>query len=416
VKILLVNNGESNAAFGTDERRFPIGLGYLSAVLKQHGHQIELVDRFADRGIWTENAKSFDFVGVYTSTPCYQDALAVVDQLEADGYCGPIAFGGPHTTAFPNTIPPRVDYVVQGEAEHFIHELVEGQFPRGTLLRGQRIDDLDVLPRADYDLFLDKPRNYTWDIPFTKYKPIFLMNTSRSCPYTCSFCSVRDIWGTLWRAQSAERIVDDIAYLKQKYDMAGVYFREDIFTANKKRVHELCELLIKRNIKIAWACETRVDAGSDPSLIEIMAKSGCKGIYVGAESGSQRMLDHYNKQITVEQIYQTCRLAKKHGIVVAMSLIVNHPMETWRDKLGTWKLVKVTRPEIVWRNPYRDDVARHGKVQYPEYESREVIDVTFNGGTWRGQHHRLVPTEHIARKTGQAKRTFTVAGACASQL
>jgi radical SAM superfamily enzyme YgiQ (UPF0313 family) len=407
LKVLLVNNGESNANFGTDERRFPIGLGYLSAVLKQHGHSVELVDRFADRGIWIEgDPNRFDFVGVYTSTPCYKDALAVVDLLK--DFKGRIAFGGPHTTAFPNTVPPRVDYVVQGEAEPLIHPLVEGEFPAGTLLRAQRLDDLDKLPRADYDLFLDKPRNYTWDIPFTDYKPIYLMNTSRSCPFTCTFCSVRDIWGTLWRAQSAERIVDDIAYLKRTYDMAGVYFREDIFTANKTRVHELCELLIKRNIKIAWACETRVDAGSDPTLIEMMAKSGCKGIYVGAESGSQKMLDHYHKQITVDQIVQTCKLAKKYGIVVAMSLIVDHPLETWRDKFATWKLVKVTKPEIVWRNPYRDDVGRHGVVDFPEYPAREVIDLTFEGGTWQGQHHRLKPTEHIAAKTGKARRSLHV--------
>lgn len=411
MKILLVNNGESNAAFGTDERRFPIGLGYLSAMLKQHGHQVELVDRFADRGIWIDDPKRFDFVGVYTSTPCYQDALAVLDLL--GDFPGQIAFGGPHTTAFPNTVPPRVDYVVQGEAERLIHPLVEGEFPRGSLLRAQRIEDLDSLPRADYDLFLDRPRNYTWEIPFTSYKPIYLMNTSRSCPYTCSFCSVRDIWGTLWRAQSAERIVDDIRYLKRTYDMAGVYFREDIFTANKKRVHELCELLLRHDVKITWACETRVDAGSDPALIEIMAKSGCKGIYVGAESGSQRMLDHYNKQITVEQIEQTCRLAKKHGIVVAMSLIVDHPKETWRDKFASWKLIKLMKPEIVWKNPYRDDVARHGNVSFPEYAPREVIDVDFSGGTWRGQHHRLVPSEYIAKKTGKALRTISVSGGAA---
>lgn len=407
MKVLLVNNGESNANFGTSERRFPIGLGFLSAILKQNGHEVELVDRFAERGVWVDgDVNRFDFVGVYTSTPCYGDALAVLDLLK--DFKGRIAFGGPHTTAFPETVPPRVDYVVQGEAEPLINQLVEGEYPAGTLLRSQRVNDLDALPRADYDLFLDRPRDYTWDIPFTDFKPIFLMNTSRSCPFTCTFCSVRDIWGTLWRSQSAERIVDDIKYLKRTYDMAGVYFREDIFTANKKRVHEICELLIEADLGIVWACETRVDAGSDPTLIEKMAKSGCKGIYVGAESGSQRMLDHYHKQITVDQIVQTCKLAKKHDIVVAMSLIVDHPKETWKDKFDTWKLVKVTKPEIVWRNPYRDDVGRHGVVEFTEYPAREVIDLTFDGGTWQGQHHRLRPTEHIAAKTGKARRTLHV--------
>jgi radical SAM superfamily enzyme YgiQ (UPF0313 family) len=406
MRVLLVNNGESNADFGTDERRFPIGLGYLSAMLKKQGKEVELCDRFADRGAWVDDISRFDFVGVYTSTPCYHDALDVLELLE--DYKGPIAFGGPHTTAFPHTVPERVDYVVQGEAEYLINDLVDGKFPRGTMIRAQRVDDLDALPRADYDLFLDKPRNYTWQIPYTDHKPIFLMNTSRSCPFTCSFCSVRDIWGTLWRSQSAERIVSDIEYLKSKYNPAGVYFREDIFTCNKKRVARMCELIIEKGIEISWACETRVDAGSEPEFVELMARAGCKGIYIGAESGSQKMLDHYNKQIKVEEIIQTCKNAKKNGIVVAMSLIVDHPLENWRDKLGTWKLIRETKPEIVWKNPYRDDVGRHGKVTFPEYEPRELIDVTFEGGTWRGQTDRLVPTGHIAKKSGKAARTVAL--------
>ncbi len=408
MKVLLVNNGNSNANFSTSERRFPIGLGYLSALLKRAGHEVKLCDRFADRGIWVDDPHAFDFIGVYTSTPCYQDALDVLDLLK--DYKGPIAFGGPHTTAFPTTVPPRVDYVVQGEAEYLINDLVAGKFPRGSMLRAQRVDDLDDLPMPDYDLFLDQERNYTWDIPFTGIKPIFLMNTSRSCPFTCTFCSVRDIWGTLWRAQSAECVVDQIAFLKKKYDMAGVYFREDIFTANKARVREICELILKRNIDIVWACETRVDAGSEEDFVELMARSGCRGIYVGAESGSQKMLDHYHKQITVDQIVETCKNAKKHGIVVAMSLIVDHPLENWRDKFGTWKLIKITKPEIVWKNPYRDDVGRHGTVEYPVYEERELIDVTFGGGTWAGQTDRLIPTNTIARRSGKPNREIALGG------
>ena len=395
MRVLLVNNGESTAGFSTNERRFPIGLGYLSAVLKREGHEVQLVDRFADRGAWTDDVNRFDFVGVYTSTPCYQDALAVVDLLE--NFKGTVAFGGPHTTAFPTTVPPRVDYAVQGEAEYLINDLVEGRYEKGTLIRTSRIEDLDVLPRADYDLFMDKPRNYTWEIPFTDHKPIYLMNTSRSCPYTCSFCTVRDIWGVLWTSQSPERVVDDIEYIQKTYNPAGVYFREDIFTANKKRVVEICELLLKRNIKMAWACETRVDLGSEESFIKLMARAGCKGIYVGAESGSQRMLDFYNKQIQVKQIVDTCRHARKYDIVVAMSLIVDHPRETWRDKFDTWKLVKLTRPEIVWRNPYRDDVTRHGTVEFPTYPARKMIEVKHDNGTWRGQKDRLVPAASLLK-------------------
>ncbi|MBW2543657.1 MAG: cobalamin-dependent protein, partial [Deltaproteobacteria bacterium] len=181
------------------EARFPIGLGYLSAMLKQKGHSTELVDRFCDHDAWVEDISQFDFVGVYTSTPCYEDALHILELLE--DYEGPIAFGGPHTSTFPLTIPPRVDYVVQGEAEYLINDLVEGKFPKDTIIRTQRIANLDALPQADYDLFLDRPRSYLWTTPFSSDRePIFLFNSSRSCHYQCMFCTVRDIWGRLYSA------------------------------------------------------------------------------------------------------------------------------------------------------------------------------------------------------------------------
>lgn len=389
MNILLVNNGGIANEFYMGEKRFPIGLGYLSAMLKARGHSTFLVDRYADPGEWVENIHNFDFVGIYASTPCFQDVLTILDRLEKEGFKGPIALGGPHTTAYPKTIPPRVDYVVQGEAEYIINDIVEGKYPSGVILQTPRIKDLDDLPRADYDLFLDKKRSYLWNIPFTQHEPIFLMNTARSCPFTCTFCSVRDIWGKLWTAQSAERIVDDILFLKKTYGIAGIYFREDIFTADQKRVYALCELLLKKGVDIVWACETRVDAGANREMMEIMARSGCKGIYIGAESGSQRMLDYYHKQITVDQIVKTCRWAKKYNIVVAMSLIINHPKENWLDKLATEFLIWRTKPDMHWKNRYRSEFVRSGTVDYPTYDPRQTVQAQPVNGTWIGQKDRL---------------------------
>jgi len=425
VKILLINNGETGqtrprdvikryiprlsdhlknhaslvlpnkvlrlllSGFGVGEKRFPLGLGYLSAMLKQNRHQVRLIDRFADPRDWRPDIRTFDFVGVYASTPCYADALRVLTLLKQDGYEGPIAFGGPHTTAFPETVPPEVDYIVQGEAEYIINDLAEGRYPPGVTLRTQRIHDLNALPRADYELFMNRPHSYQFTMPYSDKSPVFSMNTSRSCPLSCSFCSIRDIWGRLWRGQSAERILDDILWLKRKYDIAGVYFREDFFPANKARVRHLCEMLIRKNINIIWACENRADTASDEELVKLMARSGCKGFYMGAESGSQRMLDHYNKKITTDQIIKACHLAKKYQIAVAMSLIVANPVETMKDRLETWKMVSCTRPEILYVNAYRDEFSRHGSVNFPVYPSRKIINITFKNGTWLDQKDRL---------------------------
>lgn len=375
--------------FGTQEKRFPIGLGYLSAILKSRGHAVSLLDRFADPGKWIPEIHTFDFIGISASTPCFEDALWVLKRLEVEGYAGPIALGGPHTTPFPNTISPRINYVVQGEAEYIINDLVDGIHPDGITLRTQRIKDLDLLPRPDYDLFLDSQRSYQMTFPFSDRHPIFNMNTSRSCPNHCSFCSVRDIWGRLWTAQSAERIFEDMLYLKRKYNIAGIYFREDFFPADKKRVYELCKLLIKHKLNLVWACETRADRASDDDLVEVMARAGCKGFYIGAESGSQRMLNKYKKNITVDQIIKTCVLAKKYEIAVAMSLIVAHPSETRRDRIDTWKLVKNSDPEIIFLNAYREDVVRHGQNNFPNYKGRIIKDVTYKNGTWKVQSDRL---------------------------
>jgi radical SAM superfamily enzyme YgiQ (UPF0313 family) len=375
--------------FGISEKRFPLGLGYLSAVLKQHGHSVRLVDRFVQRNEWVGPNEEFDFVGVYASSPFFDDCLEVLRLLEARGYQGPIAFGGPHPSVFPRTVPPRVDYVVQGEGEYIINDLVQGVHPRGKILRTPRVDDLDALPRADFRLFMEPARKYDVGFGFSNAKPVFNLCTSRSCPYQCSFCGVRDIWGRLYRAQSAERIFDDISYLKREFGCAGVYFREDLFTADHKRVRALSELLIKDGTNIEWACETRVDAGADEELVKLMARSGCRGFYIGAEAGSQRMLDIYNKEIEVGQIYRTCELARKYGISVYMSLIVGHPEEKLSDKLAIARLLRTTRPEMSGLAPYRAEFARHGVVEHPEYEEREVVSIATKNATWSGQSDRF---------------------------
>jgi anaerobic magnesium-protoporphyrin IX monomethyl ester cyclase len=120
-----------------------------------------------------------------------------------------------------------------------------------------------------------------------------------------------------------------------------------------------------------------------------MARSGCRGFYIGAEAGSQRMLDIYKKEIQVEQIYKTCALARKYGIAIYMSLIVGHPEETFSDKLAIARLLRTTRPQMSGLAPYRAEFARHGVVNYPEYEEREVVSVQPKNGTWSGQADRF---------------------------
>jgi radical SAM superfamily enzyme YgiQ (UPF0313 family) len=131
--------------------------------------------------------------------------------------------------------------------------------------------------------------------------------------------------------------------LVKNFDAKGIYFREDNFTLNLKRTEEFCEKLIKKNINIHWACETRVDNMSE-DLLRLMSTAGCRGVYLGVESGSQRILDMLNKKITIEQIKSTINCCKKYNIRTYCSLITGMPGETYEDYVLTKKLMEELKP------------------------------------------------------------------------
>jgi radical SAM superfamily enzyme YgiQ (UPF0313 family) len=279
---------------------------------------------------------------------------------------------------------------VRGEGEYVINDLVEGHFPSGTVIECPRISDLDELPSVDYPLFFERSRGYDLSAPFFAEKPVFNLSTSRSCPYSCTFCATRRIWGLLWRTHSPQKIVEEILFLKSTYNIGGVYFREDLFTTSRKRVMEFCRLMREHEVNLPWACETRAQEACDSEMVVEMAGSGCRGFYIGAESGSQRMLDLYNKEATVEHTIRACSIAKSNGIKVAMTVIVGDPAATFRDRFETWKMVRNCNPEILYCSVYDGEHTTEGSVhQYPVRSSRVVVRAEYSNGTWKGQSDRI---------------------------
>ena len=177
-----------------------------------------------------------DFVGIYANTICFRDTrrmLHRLDYLRQTGrWQGKIMVGGPHTSVALETIPAFVDFVVQGEGEQAILDIVEGR-AQERVLRCRRLDNLDDLPMPAWDYFIHQP--YNWGGDWFPGTPVFTMNTSRGCPFHCTFCSVGSIWGRKYNCFSAEHIVADIDYLMQHYGARGIYFREDNFTIHRER-------------------------------------------------------------------------------------------------------------------------------------------------------------------------------------
>lgn len=354
-RILLTTSAPpTQTPFSTSEKRPPVGIGFLIAVLRNAGHTVLFRDNYLANydlpdAQFLQNNK-IDYYGIYINTICFRHALKVIYHLEylrrSKQWNGKIIVGGPHTTVAVETIPNFVDFVVQGEGEEAIVDIVEERVT-DRLVKYPRIHDLDTLPMPAWDVFASMP--YNWDCTFFSGTPVFTMNTSRGCPFRCTFCSVHSIWGKEYTMFSAERIVADIEFLIATYGAQGIYFREDNFTLNKKRLNHFCNLMIEKGIKIPWVCETRVNTLTR-ELVELMAESGARGFYFRVESGSPRMLEFMKKDITVDQIKQAFSWCHEFNIRSAASIVVGLPTETPEDIEQTQKLILEIKPTVIWYN------------------------------------------------------------------
>ena len=353
--LFLTSPAPQKAGFSTSEKRPPLGLGYLMAVLKRDGHRIFFSDEYLkpsailDTNFLEKN--KVDFVGIYSNTICYQGTLDMFEKLNnkriKKEWDGKIMVGGPHTPIGYNEIPDYVDYIVIGEGEISVPKILQGEI-KDRIVVGTEVNDLDSLPMLSWEEFIYLP--YDWKHSWFDTFPLYTSNTSRGCPFNCSFCSVKSIWGKTYRYMSAERVVNDIEFMIKHYGAKGIYFREDNFTLNKNRVIKFCELLLMKNLKIDWFCETRVDHLDDIGYQKLMKDAGCKVFYIGVESGSPRMLEFYKKGETREQFIKAFEIAKKVGIRTYASFIIGFPTETEEDRLLTDDLIDKIKPDFIGRN------------------------------------------------------------------
>lgn len=350
MKILILTSPVIEAtSFSTLEKTPPLGLGYLVAVLRKDGHKVMFKDLYLDPSGLNELEEllvreSVELLGVSINTICYEGGIAALniaqDLREKKCWLGKIAVGGPHPSVFPETIPEFVDHVIKGEGEEIIRKIANGDhLPR--IIEGMPVEDMDALPLVPYEEFITLPYDFTNQ--WINKNRVLTLNTSRGCPFLCQFCSVGSIWGNCYRYQSAGRIIEEISRLRKDFNAQGVYFREDNFTLNSKRIVEFCEGLLAEGGKFQWICETRANTLSE-ELIELMARAGCAGFYIGAESGSQRVLDHMKKGITLEQVANVVAWAKKAGIRSYLSFVMGTPTETEKERYDTIQFVDRLKP------------------------------------------------------------------------
>lgn len=334
-KVLLTNSPapqQGTSPFFCLEKRQPLGLAYLTSSLRNEGIDVDFVDNYVkpiDMRKYVKRTKP-DYVGIYVNTICWQKFLQMLDTIK--DLPVKIAVGGPHVSVLPESIPPEVDYVVIGEGEKAIVDIVKGN-AKSRIVSYPQVDDLNNLIPPDYSIF--EGTKYWEHMEFLDGRPVMPMNTSRGCPMDCNFCSVKSVWGKTYRFLSSDNIIKQIIHLMKEYSCRSFYFREDNFTLNRKRLEEFC--VKAKSLDIEWVAESRIDS-LDRKILKSMNESGCKGLYLGLESGSDRILNLMNKNITVKMIREKVKLIKGMGIKAMGSWVINCPGETPEDTKMTFSL------------------------------------------------------------------------------
>ena len=338
--------GLGTTALHYGDLRPPMGLGYIAAFLEQNGVEVCIVDNYVRERDMEIEIKNFqpDLIGLYMHTPGYYVALDLIDEIKQLTNI-PLVVGGPHASLCPETIPEKVDHIVQGEGENVMLEICRGtKYPRliDNTISG-RIVKLDDMPFPDYRHFLQENYNWEFDLYGIEAKKVFTMHTSRSCPYRCSFCGVEAIWTRRYTCFSAEKIVEEIDRYIDIYQIDGIYFREDLFTANFKRLKRVCELLVDRPYSIYWACEARADI-TDKKLLELMYQSGCRGLYLGVESGTDQGLIKKQKDLDLDTMRLFFKNANEVGIPTYATFAIGTPGETEEEILATEEFIEEINP------------------------------------------------------------------------
>ncbi|MBI2041622.1 MAG: radical SAM protein [Candidatus Nealsonbacteria bacterium] len=330
-----------------------LGILYIAAFLQKNGIAVKIIDSFVNgytldelvEIILKENPSLVGFSAMSCQAKAVLEAAA---ELKKRCPSLKIAVGGPHISSTKDEIfnfSEDIDFLFYGEGEENFYKLAAGQpleeingliYKNGNKIiinsPPQLIRELDDLPFPDLAL-LDIKK---YDSYFAKSLPLASLMASRGCPYGCIFCDAHLTHGKILRLRTPENIVDEIENNHRKYGIKQFMFKDSDLTLNKNWVREICSEIDKRNIRITWTCNTRVDL-VDEELFKTMKKSGCYMISFGIESGSQRILDVMRKGITLEQVERAISLCKKSGIEAMGYFMIGNPTETEDDARETIK-------------------------------------------------------------------------------
>jgi len=352
----------------------PLGLLYIAAVLEKEGIQVEIcaadILKLNWRGIEREIQRvEPDLIGVTSTTENRFQSFHLIKCAKKAFPQALTVLGGPHASmAAEDCLAhiPELDIVVRGEGELTMLELCRSLERKKDIasaaniagislrLNGKiisnparpPIQDLDSLPFPAFHLVPFEKYNFRFEVPGHGMLPAINTITSRGCPFNCNFCATPINWGRTIRMRSPQNIVQEIEILVGKYNVKVIFFFDDTFNANPKRVEEICNLIIEHKLNIFWKCDVRFDLINKP-LLEKMKRAGLFHLSFGLEAGSERVRNEIvNKKVNINDFHNLVRWSRDLDIIPNAFFIFSHPTETWEEAQETIKIIEQYKDKI----------------------------------------------------------------------
>lgn len=412
---------------------FPIWLAYAVGVLQQAGHQIAFFDAPADDlslkdVISRVRSDPPGLIVMDTSTPSIANDLKVANDLRKVFPSAFIILVGTHVSALPTLTlegSKSVDAIAIMEYEYTVRDLAE------ALERGKDLSTVEgVVYRSGDNIVTNPPREFIADLdelPFVSevYKnflnieryfnpnalyPMVTLISSRGCPFRCIFCVYpQTLMGRRSRYRTAANVAAEMKYVVENFPNAkAIFFEDDTITSNKQFCVELCNEILKQEIKISWTANSRADM--DLETLKLMKHAGCRMLCIGFESGNQDILDTMKKSMKIGRMRQFAEDAKKVGILIHGCFMVGFPGETAQTMRQTLDLAKDLNPDTAQFYPI---MVYPGTDAYEWYERNGFID-SEDFSQWitsEGLHNSVVRTENLTGRQlvdfcDQARREF----------
>jgi hypothetical protein len=360
---------------------------------------------FVMEHLGTAKADVFGLSSICSSYPLTVRLAQEVKRLNPAAY---VILGGPQASVVDvatMTAFPSVDFVVRGEADEtfpLLLDVLSGVRPDlalkdlagitfredGRIVRNPNasvIEDIDALPLPAFDLDVE-----------VKSRGSVYLEIGRGCPFACTFCSTNDFFRRNFRVKSAQKMIEEMRLIKGRYGISNFSLIHDMYTVDRKKVVAFCEALLGCGEKFTWGCSARTDC-IDDELIRLMARAGCRGIFFGIETGSERMQHVIKKRLNLSEARERIRCANEQGVKTAVALICGFPEES-RDDLRDTIHFFVDSMRFDHAEPQLSLLAPLAATPiYEEHKDELVLDQIFSDVSHQGWHQDTADSDLIAR-------------------